>query len=624
LIKDLCYNHGMLFSFQDKISPKEFLKTLPHKPGVYQMFNAAGEIIYVGKAKDLKKRVSSYFRKNLPEVKTRALMREAQRIEVTITANENEALLLENNFIKEHRPRYNIFFKDDKSFPYLFLSQHSFPRLLIYRGAKDVAGTYFGPYPTAQAVYETLHLAQKVFLIRSCNDNFFSHRIRPCLQYQIKRCSAPCVGFISAEDYKRNIDLLKQLLRGKNQLVVKEIREKMRAASLRQEFEVAARFRDQLLALEKIQMPQRVIKDRGDLDVLAVVSQYDKFCLQILSVRGGAVIASKFYFPVAPNFITAAEILSTFLEQRYLDFIDRDNLPQKILVNTPLSDRAHLQNLIGEKLQVKLNIIDKTQVVLYRNWLQLANNNAAEALQRHFLLHPKLTGQFKALQELLKLENSVVRIECFDISHGAGKETVGVSVVFSALGPEKNDYRKYNINDVKASDDYAAMAEAVSRHYASYLEQKKKLPEVILIDGGRGQLHVAAVALRKLKVAGVTLLAIAKDHEGKKDADLIYRFFENGDQLLNCPLEVLHLLQRIRDETHRFAITSHRKKHARVHTTSILQDIPGIGPKKRAVLLQAFSGLQNLQTASVEEIAKVPGINQELAQKIYDYLHGQK
>lgn len=587
------------------------------------MFDVNDRIIYVGKAKNLKNRVTNYFQKTGHDLKKHALMQQAVRIEVTITANENEALLLEGNLIKQYKPRYNILFKDDKSFPYLVLSKDKFPRLFSYRGTKETGYEYFGPYPNSLATRETLHFAQKVFRIRSCGDTFFRHRNRPCLQYQIQRCTAPCVGYVSEAEYHEQVSMLEQLLRGKNRVVLDELIKKMQEAAIGKQFELAAQYRDQIAYIREVQTPQRVTKDGGDSDIIALVDQGGVFCLQILFVRFGAVIGSQVYFPKVPEFSNTEDVLAAFLIQKYLDFAMERGVPKNICINVNLTERTVLQEALNNALATKVKLFTVTAKSKYQAWMQMAIVNAQESLQRHLLLYANLLDRFQVLQTTLQLTDLPQRIECFDVSHSSGEATVAACVVFTTSGAEKKDYRHFNIENVVAGDDYAAMQQALLRHYRHLKEHPAKMPQILLIDGGIGQLNIAANVLEALAIENIILLAITKDPERKSGVDFIYqfRFTEKDIVPVDCKAPALHLLQQIRDETHRFAITSHRQKRAKKRCGSILEDIAGIGQKKRLALYKYFGGLQEVKQASAADLAKVSGINQRLAEEIYRMLH---
>lgn len=609
---------------------KLFIKSLPQKPGVYQMVNDENVVLYVGKAKNLKKRVASYFRTS-SELKKNLLMKQVLRIEVTVTRDENEALLLENNLIKRYKPRYNVLFKDDKSYPYLVLSKHAFPRLFSYRGAKEAESNYFGPYPSAMAMQSTLHLVQKIFRIRSCRDGFFRHRSRPCLQYQIERCSAPCVGMISVSEYQNNVNLLKQLLRGKNQEVIKELTHNMREAALEKKYELAAMYRDQIENIRELQTPQLITKNSGDVDIIAFASNDELNAIQILYVRSGAIVGSKIYFSAISPFLSPSEILTAFIEQQYLLKVDLEDLPQKICVNLTLIDKSSLQKGLAKltpsnlpKKHGSIEIIDNTKNKLFLAWLKMAKTNAEENLAQRKILREDYLEKFQALQKTFDLKKEPKLIECFDVSHTSGEGTVAACVTYNHAGAYKHGYRRFNITTVAANDDYGALKEALTRHFTYLQKHLKTLPDILLIDGGRGQLNIAREVLNNLNIDSVLLLAIAKDPNRKSGVDFIYCLEGGTAKLVKCSDVSLHFLQEIRNETHRFAITSHRNKRSKLQYRSILDDIPGLGPKKKLLLRQKFAGSQEMLDASLDDLRKISGINEKLAQKIYHKLHSQK
>lgn len=618
---------------------KALLATIPHRPGIYKMINAAGEILYVGKAKDLKKRVASYFRADIND-KTRIFMRKVVNIEIIITESENAALLLESNLIKTLKPHYNILFKDDKSFPYLLLSAYDFPCLTVYRGAKETKGRYFGPFPNAAAVHATLDLIQKIFKLRQCNDNFFRNRSRPCIQYQIKRCTGPCVGCINKESYQRQVRLVEQFLTGKSDAIIKEITKMMEAAAENKQYELAAYYRDQIIDLRAVQQRQFMIKDSGDIDVVALAGtgENDFICINIIFVRNGLVVGDKSYFIETSNFNAAKsdEILITFLAQYYLRNESSEAgyiVPQKILLNIHCKDRLWLQAVLNEKISAKIKINDNAGGAA-KKLLVMAQTNAEHALHSRHADVNVLHNQLLELKNIFQLKQLPKRIDCFDVSHTMGESTVASCVVFNARGPQKNEYRRFNIKSAAKSDDYAALREAVQRRYQQKIKSKyeRTLPDMIIIDGGKGQLHVVADAMKELGVANMFLLAVAKGPTRKPGLEEIYTFdfagcgqcdkiSIRGPIVLGADAAVLHFIQQIRDEAHRFAITGHRNKLAKARRTSVLENIAGIGAKRRTALLQHFGGLQEIESASVDEIAKVQGINKQTAQKIYDYLH---
>lgn len=596
-------------------SSATFLKTLPNKPGVYQMFDKDGKILYVGKAKNLKKRVSSYFRGN-KDLKTSVFVPQIANIEIIITENENSALLLESNLIKSLRPPYNILFKDDKSFPYLFLSDHDFPRLTIHRGSKEKKGKYFGPFPNASAVHSTLYLLQRVFKLRHCTDSYFKLRTRPCIQYQIKRCFGPCVGYIDKETYARNVGLVESFLYNKNNDINEELTKLMEKAAADLDYETAALYRDQIAAFRKVQTTQYMIKDRGNFDFVAIACSDQGCCINVLYVRNGLVLGEKSFFPEHSGSFASEEIVANFLAQYYLNATHETFFPEKIITNVQLPDRKWLETVLTSKAEHKVLLKEKVRGD-FSKLIAMAEVNAQHALVKHFKkenVYQKNLEEFKRAFKLLTLPT---RIECFDISHTMGEATVGACVVFGKAGPIKNDYRRFNIQTAAASDDYAALREALLRYY----KHIKTPPEVILIDGGKGQLKIAAEVLQNYGITDVLLMAIAKGVTRKPGLEEIYIYGESEPLRFNATAAELHLLQEVRDEAHRFAISGHRKQLANKRKHSLLENIPGVGAKRSMDLLKYFGGLQELNSASVSELTQAPGINQALAEKIYEYLH---
>ncbi|MDZ4263074.1 MAG: excinuclease ABC subunit UvrC [Pseudomonadota bacterium] len=595
---------------------KAYLKTLSSRPGVYRMLNAAGEVIYVGKARNLVKRVSSYFSRSATTAKTRALVSQIVNIEVTVTHTENEALILENNLIKELRPRYNVLLRDDKSYPYIFLSADQFPRLAYHRGAKRAQGRYFGPYPSAGAVRETLNLLQKLFRVRQCEDTFYSNRSRPCLQYQIKRCTAPCVDYVSAAEYADDVRLATLFLEGKDSQVIDELVRQMEVASAKLEFERAAQYRDQIANLRRVQERQYVSGTGGDLDV--IVSAYEKGvgCVQVVFIRGGHQLGNKTFFPGHTQDTDVAEILAAFLPQYYLG----KQVPTEILVNQPMEDQQLLEEVLSEQAGRKVSISHNLRGDRAR-WVQMAVINVDDALRRHLASKSGMRQRYEALQDALELDSTPQRLECFDISHTMGEATVASCVVFNDEGPLKSDYRRFNIEGITPGDDYAAMHQALTRRYTRLKEGEGKLPDILFIDGGKGQLAEAQKVLEELQVSDVVLVGVAKGPERKAGLETLFLYGHDQPIILPTDSPALHLIQQIRDEAHRFAITGHRQRRAKTRSTSVLEGIPGVGPKRRRDLLKQFGGWQEVARAGVDDLLKVKGISRDLAQKIYDALH---
>lgn len=598
---------------------KAFLSNLTPLPGIYRMLDVRGEVLYVGKARNLKKRVSSYFRSNPSSAKIRSLVSQIHSIEVTVTYTEGEALILENNLIKQFKPRYNVLLRDDKGYPYIYLSEgEAYPRLALHRGAKRARGRYFGPYPNASAVRDTLHLLQKVFKVRQCEDSFFRNRTRPCLQYQIKRCTAPCVGLINQEDYQRDVRHTVLFLEGKSGQVTDELVRRMETASQQLKFEEAAAFRDQIAQLRQIQERQYVSGEGGDLDVVAGAVQGGAACVQVFFFRDGRLLGNKNFFPRIPEDESLGDVLSAFLAQYYLD----KEVPREILVNQGLEDTDLLTQVLQEHTGHRVSITSRVRGDRAR-WLEMAERNAWHALATQLSSQAGMRRRFEALQDALGLDFEISRLECFDISHTGGEATVASCVVFNGEGPVKSDYRRYNIEGVAAGDDYAALHQALSRRYTRLREGQGRLADVLFIDGGKGQVAQARMVLEELQVGGVIVIGIAKGADRKPGLETLYLSDENRPIILPVNSAALHLIQQIRDEAHRFAITGHRQRRAKARRSSVLENIPGVGPKRRQSLLRQFGGLQQLTRAGVEDIARVNGVSKELAQCIYDAFHGE-
>ncbi|GBG15971.1 excinuclease ABC subunit C [Novimethylophilus kurashikiensis] len=596
---------------------KTVLKSIPDLPGVYRMINSADEVIYVGKALNLKKRVSSYFQKNIPSPRTRMMVSQIARIETTVTGSEAEALLLENNLIKSLMPRYNVVFRDDKSYPYIMLSGDRFPRLAFHRGSQQKPHQYYGPFPSALAVRESIQLLQKVFKLRTCENTVFSNRSRPCLQHQIDRCTAPCVDFISEDDYKRDVSHAAMFLEGKEQQVLDDLSEKMMEAAEQQEYELAAVYRDRIQSLRQVQQRQFVTDFRsGDADVVACVIEHGAVCVNLVMIRGGRHLGDRSFFPKNAEGCDEASALMAFLEQHYLD----RPVPPLIITGVALEDSEVLEALLTEQTRRKV------QISAYaggdrRVWLKMAQTNAEIALRQHLAQKATQETRLEALREALELPESTQRIECFDISHTMGEATVASCVVFDKGAMQNSEYRRYNIEGITPGDDYAAMRDALTRRYKKIAAGEGKVPDVIFIDGGKGQLGIAEQVMMEVGLPGVILLGIAKGEERKPGLEQL--FFPDREEPLRVPADNpgLHLLQQIRDEAHRFAITGHRGRRAKARTHSSLEDIDGVGAKRRQKLLVRFGGLAGVRNASIDELAQVEGISETLAQKIYEELH---
>ncbi|TXR53569.1 excinuclease ABC subunit UvrC [Reinekea thalattae] len=598
---------------------KNFLRNLTVKPGVYRMYNANNDLLYVGKAKNLKNRVSSYFRSRGLTNKTVALVSHIRSIEVTVTHSEIEALLLEQTLIKNHRPPYNILLVDDKSYPYIKISSsHQWPGLYVHRGAKNTKDEYYGPYPSASAVRESLILMQKVFRIRQCEDSVFENRKKPCLQYQIKRCKAPCVGLVSEEENERDLEKTRAFLKGKSQDLIIHVEKEMDDAAQKYDYERAAEYRDQLLFLRKVQEQQYVTGGKGDVDVFAIEKQASGVCIHFLMVRDGRMIGSRSFFPKLGIEDDERLIMMGFLAQHYIAKQHGD-CPPLILSNVPLADSAWLEAALKEQYGKNISVQSSVRTNNAK-WLELAKTNAAEQLQLRMSHGAQVTARLEALQEALELESIPARIECFDISHSSGEATTASCVVFDRDGPNKSLYRKFNIEGVTAGDDYAAMQQAIHRRYARLQKENAVLPELLIVDGGKGQMAMAQQVMEELGIH-IPLLGIAKGETRKPGLETL--FFNSIDHIITLPnhSQALHLIQHIRDEAHRFAITGHRARRGKARIGSVLDDIPQVGPGRRRALIRHFGSAQAVKSASVEEIGKVTGISKSLAQSIYDFLH---
>ena len=596
--------------------PKPLLKSLPHLPGVYRMVNAAEEVIYVGKARDLKKRVSSYFQKNLTSPRTRMMVSHVVRVETTVTHSEAEALLLENNLIKRLMPRYNVLFRDDKSYPYIKITSDEFPLLAFHRGTQNKADQYFGPFANTSAVRESIQLLQKVFRLRTCENTVFSNRSRPCLQYQIERCTGPCVGHISVEDYRRDVSHAALFLQGKEQQVMGELSERMMQAAEAQQYEMAAVYRDRMQSLRTVQTKQFVSDFRSnDADVVVCVAEQGMLCVNLVMIRGGRHVGDRSFVPKNAEGCDEAIALESFIAQHYL----QRPVPPLIIVSAVFEPEA-LEQLLSDQAGRKVQISAYTGGDR-RLWLKMAQTNASLALRQHLAQKASQGARLDALREVLDLPETANRIECFDISHTMGEATVASCVVFDKGAMQNSEYRRYNITDITAGDDYAAMRQALTRRYTKIAAGEGRLPDVVFIDGGKGQLGVAVEVLQELGLSGVQLLGIAKGVERK--AGLEQLFFPEREQPLRVASDNpgLHLLQQIRDEAHRFAITGHRGRRDKARLHSSLENIGGVGAKRRQKLLTRFGGLAGVRNASSEELAQVEGISKELAEKIYQELH---
>ncbi|MCW8942342.1 MAG: excinuclease ABC subunit UvrC, partial [Gammaproteobacteria bacterium] len=538
-------------------------------------------------------------------------------INITITHTEGEALLLESNLIKELRPRYNVLMRDDKSYPYIFISDKSaYPRIALHRGARKKKGMYLGPYPNAHAVRESINLLQKMFLIRQCEDTTFSNRSRPCLQYQIKRCTAPCVGYITEKAYRKDIDHAVLFLQGKSEQIITELVKDMERSAEKQHFEKAALYRDQIINLRKVTEKQHISADRGDIDVIACSTQAGQACVQVFYVRNGLNLGNRSFYPSLPEEMNAGQILTAFIPQFYL----KRDVPGEIIVSDQLQDRKLIEEVLSEQSKHRVKLTSKVRGERAK-WIEMALNNANNSLKTRLISRSGLLTRFEALQEVLQLDEIPVRLECFDISHTQGEATVASCVVFTPEGAFKTDYRRYNITGITGGDDYAAMKQALERRFRPSKSKDQKLPDILFIDGGKGQLKQAIEVFEQLEIDSVLLIGVAKG-EGRK-AGLEKLIFSDGrpDLYLTIESAALNLILQVRDEAHRFAISGHRAQRAKKRRTSPLEGISGLGPKRRQTLLKHFGGIQGITQAGIEDIAKIPGISKKLAQDIYGQFH---
>ncbi len=607
-----------------KFDSKDFLKQLTERPGVYRMYDEAGGILYVGKASSLKKRVSSYFRKTGLAPKTEALVAKIASIEVTVTGSETEALLLEQNLIKSLRPPYNILLRDDKSYPYIYLSSHrDYPSLTFRRGrTKKGGGTWFGPFPSSGAVKESLNVLQKVFRIRSCNESYFRNRNRPCLQYQIGRCSGPCVELISPEDYLQDIRRATMFLEGKNPAVIQDLVTAMEAAAANLEFEKAAGYRDQINHLRHVQEQQSVDGEGGDADVIAITQDAGIVCVVVIIVRGGRVLGTKDYFPRFSIEQTEGELLAAFLGQYYLGGSSRREIPRDILVPVDIEGQELLATALseaaGREVRIRRNVRGER-----RRWLELAMTNARQTLLSHLASKETVYRRLLALRDLLGLSETPSRMECFDISHSHGENTIASCVVFDENGPLKSDYRLFKIEGITAGDDYAAMRQVLTRRYKRIVGGDGKRPDLVFIDGGKGQLNIAREVFEELGISDIPLIGVAKGVTRRAGMEQLIDAMTGSVSRVPADSPALHLIQHIRDESHRFAITGHRAGRDKKRRQSTLEGIEGVGPKRRRELIRYFGGIQEIRKASVDEMTKVQGISKALAETIYAALHDE-
>ncbi|MFZ4538800.1 excinuclease ABC subunit UvrC [Propionivibrio sp.] len=603
----------------EKFDSKALLATLTELPGVYRMLDTSGNVLYVGKAKNLKKRVASYFRENHPSPRIALMVAQITSVATTVTRSEAEALLLENNLIKSLSPRYNILFRDDKSYPYIVITRDSYPRLGFFRGNTDRKSDYFGPYPSSLAVRESVNLLQRMFRLRTCENSVFNNRSRPCLLHQIKRCSGPCVDLIAPEAYARDVQMASMFLQGRQQEVIGQLSEAMHQAATELAFEQAAIYRDQIQSLRHVQDKQYVESSKGeDVDIIVVVEEGGLLCVNLAMVRGGRHLGDKTQFPSNAGDSSPDEVLSAFLNQHYLV----QPIPMRIYLNRTLPD-SEAANVLSELAGRPVPVLEP-RLTMQKMWVEMAEQNAKLAIfaRRNTLSRQEL--RLEALQALLGLEceeGKETRIECFDISHTQGESTVASCVVYQGNGMRKSEYRRFNIQGIQPGDDYAAIRQVVLRRYEKVASGDSIAPELILIDGGKGQVSSAFSALEELGLSHLPMLGVAKGEARKPGLEILV--FADGREPVQLAAEhpALHLIQEIRDEAHRFAITGHRAQRSKTRRTSRLDEIAGIGPKRRKTLISHFGGLQGITNAGVDQLTAVPGISRELAEIIYAALH---
>ncbi|MEO8746706.1 MAG: excinuclease ABC subunit UvrC [Rhodanobacter sp.] len=608
----------MQFTPAPAFDGKSFVRTLSSSPGVYRHLDAAGELLYVGKASNLRKRVSSYFLKPHKEPRIAAMVAQIARVEVTITRTEGEALLLESQLIKSLKPRYNILLRDDKSYPYIYLATgEDYPRLGFHRGARIKPGRYFGPYPSAYAVRESLNLMQKLFKVRLCEDSYFQSRNRPCLLYQIGRCSAPCVGMLSVEDYAVSVRHAEMFLEGRSSAITDELATSMEQASAAQHFERAAKLRDQIATLRQLHAQHHVQGANADMDVIACRIEAGLACVSILFFRDGISLGTRDFFPRLPLDAEPGHVLGQFIAQYYLD----RPVPRELILGHEVVDIEPLREVLsshaGHAVELKTSVRgDRAR------FLQMAERNAQASLTARLASRQTLGARFEDLQKLLRLDEPPRRIECFDISHTMGEATVASCVVFTPEGPEKSHYRRFNIAGITPGDDYAAMHQALTRRFRRLAEGEGIQPDILLIDGGKGQVAQALEVLRDLGIRGIEVIGVAKG-PGRRAGEETLVLADSGRELHpGSSSPALHLVAAVRDEAHRFAISGHRARREKARKHSVLEEVAGVGARRRSALLRAFGGMQGVQAAGVEELTQVKGINRELAERIYASLHG--
>jgi excinuclease ABC subunit C len=598
---------------------KAYLKNLTKRPGIYKMLNDKGQVIYIGKAKNLKNRVSSYFNNSTASPKQQSMLKRVTLIEVTVTHTEGEALLLESQQIKRYKPRYNICLRDDKSYPFIYVSsEQDFPRITFHRGAKKKPGRYFGPYPSAGAVRETLKLLQKIFPIRQCEDSYYKNRTRPCLQYQIKRCTAPCVGLIDKHDYALDLENTMLFLQGDAYLLIDRLINKMEQSSAKLEFETAAIYRDQIARLRSVLEKNYVHGERGDVDIIACAAQAGVACVQVFFIRGGQHLGNKIFFPKMPETHNPARVLQAFIPQYYLD----KQIPHELLVSHDVEEKQLIAAVLSKKAGHPVSLSSRVRGDRLK-WLQLASTNAENSLQGKLSDKQGLYSRYVNLSEELGCDEIPRRMECFDISHTQGEHTVASCVVFDRDGPVKSAYRRFNIDGITAGDDYAAIHQAVKRRFKRLQKGEHEAPDILFIDGGKGQVHEAQKALEDLAVKNVMIVGVSKGPDRKPGMEKIILVDENNPTVFSPGSSGLLLIQHIRDEAHRFAISGHRLRRGKAKKQSVLETISGLGPKRRQQILKQFGGLQGVSRAGVDALCSINGISRQLAQRIYDTFHQQ-
>lgn len=597
-----------------------FLRTVTERPGVYRMYNKTDEIIYVGKAGNLRNRLSSYFQKNIDHPKTRVLVAQICNVQTTVTASAREALILEHNLIKEHRPRYNVLLRDDKSYPYIFIStKDDYPRISYQRGARKANGKYIGPYPNASGVKKSLRLVQKLFNVRQCEDSYFRNRSRPCLQYQIKRCTAPCVDYISKENYQQDVELSIRILEGKNTEVIEDLASKMDEASEKLDFETAAKLRDQIRNLKIVNDQSTTMRDQDNADYVAVATRGGQCCVQVFFIRNGINLGNKAFYPAAPPESTNIDVLNGFIPQFYLEH----DVPREIITTEQVDDPDLLQEVLGARSKAGVSITCRVRGE--RAKLQaLAQTNADIALDVRLSSRSGMAARLDSVRLLLDMEDLPQRMECFDISHTMGEATVASCVVFNAEGALKSEYRRFNIEDITGGDDYAAMQQALTRRYTRMIKENRDLPDVLFIDGGKGQISVAQQVMADLQIEDIEVVGVSKGPDRRPGEETLLICSQSREVQLSNNSPGLLLIQQIRDEAHRFAIAGHRGRRAKQRQKSVLEEVSGLGPKRRKSLLTHFGGIQALGEAGIEDIAAVPGISEPLAEAVYELLHPTK